>query len=311
MARPLSWLVVLTLVLGVVACGGESNGTGSSTTAKPALRYQFEKGATLRYLNTTENKTEGGMMNFNQHQEQGLLWEVQEVDAEGTATIHITYESVKARMESPQGVMEFDSTKDEGSGGDPFGQTMSAFVGKTVAMKVDPFGKVLEVDGFSAILEPALKDNPMADFVRGTFNDEAMGQMMQNSMALLPDTEPEVGDSWSQAYSAPAGMLGTMSVDVKNSIDSIQEVAGDKLAKILILGTFDMSAIQAPEDTGENPMAAMLSQMKVSDGKVDGEVVFDMSHGRVETQRTTVTMVMEMMGQQMKSTATTTVKRVD
>jgi len=167
------------------------------------------------------------------------------------------------------------------------------------------------VDGFSAILEPALKDNPMADFVRGTFNDEAMGQMMQNSMALLPDTEPEVGDSWSQAYSAPAGMLGTMSVDVKNSIDSIQEVAGDKLAKILILGTFDMSAIQAPEDTGENPMAAMLSQMKVSDGKVDGEVVFDMSHGRVETQRTTVTMVMEMMGQQMKSTATTTVKRVD
>ena len=102
--------------LAIVSCGvaalvGASVLHGQGTT----LRYKWQKGDEVRYRLTQQGTTSmsgvpgAGDMTVEQNFVQVMRMTVQEVAADGSATVRQTFEPVRIEMGMPDGKMVFDS----------------------------------------------------------------------------------------------------------------------------------------------------------------------------------------------------------
>jgi hypothetical protein len=113
-------------------------------------RFQWRTGQTLDYkveqstsvTDTMEDKTgeTGSKLNTLKH------WQVQDVDAQGVATVQLSLLSLRVETKSPNGdLLVFDSSQPEKSTPEMKKQ-MSQYVGVPLALlRVNPLGRVLEV----------------------------------------------------------------------------------------------------------------------------------------------------------------------
>ncbi|MHC4472958.1 MAG: DUF6263 family protein [Planctomycetota bacterium] len=313
-------LLFTALLLLALGCGGDDKGAGSGkggkaakTPSKPSFKYRFDPGTTVRFRTTTEMEM-GGMMAMKQNQVQEQTWTAKEPDEEGNSVLEITYDVVKFHMEHPMmGNVDYDSsTADPNDEPNPLAAGAAAFVGEKVTLTVSPDGEVKSVSGFNAIVEKMIKDNPMGEMMKGMLSDETMKSQMQGFMGKLPNKDMGVGDEWKDEITTQGPMMGTITMNITNKVKSIDEVDGVTIGVIESSAVIDMSSLKLPGgDDPDDPMAAMLSQIKISEGKLTGEMKFDMTNGQIVMNRAVTTMTMEMMGQQSDVKTVMTTERID
>lgn len=252
------------------------------------LSLKFQKGQKFEYVSKTDmSQNISGIvdMKASMSQKQGLSQEVLEVDEKGVAKIQqkVTYSKVK--QDTPDGKQEFDSTKKEDmekAKTDSNLKTYAALIDKPFTFKIDAKGNVLEVEGYSKIMEEAFKDDPMAEMLKDNFSNEQAKKMLQMNYAAFPKDKVSKGQSWTSKSEFPAGTGATMKLELKYTLAGTEDMGKRKCAKIDI------------EMTGLTLEGEMANMMKLSGKKGAGAVYFDLEEHVVVSNTFKMSMTMEM-----------------
>lgn len=308
-------LLTVALLVFALGCGGKDapgdakggDAKKAEAPAKPSFRYQFKPGQTLRYRTTTDTKMQMMGMPIEAGQVQEQTWKVLEVDDEGNAKIEVTFDAVKFDLNNPMtGPISYDSTAENAAeqASNPAVAQAAVFLGKKIILKTTPTGRVVETEGFEAIIEEIVKANPMAG---GMVDKDAMKTQAEGFVTRLPEEDLDVGGEWTDEVVTEGGMTGSVTMNLTGKVKSIDEVEGAKIGTLEIAGVIDTSKLKMPEGDPSNPM----SQMKISDGKLTGESKFDMTNGQIVHHRVVTTMTLEMMGQASEMVVTQITERID
>ena len=267
-----------------------------------SLRYQWKKGDTLRYRWTAQtNVTMSGIpglgdMTVTTTLVQVVKMAVDDVAADGTATLRATFESAKMEMGTPMGSLKYDSAAPAAPTGDPMTDTlataMKALIGASVTLTVTPTGQVPKLQGMeelAAKLKQAIgPDAALAGF-DAIFSNEAMIASFGQNFAAVPDKPVKAGDAWKSELKLTnpmAPMVSSMTYTLK----AIENTGGAQIARI------STTSVIKPAGPGKPNAAMPTMKIDVGTGNGDGEVIFDARLGRLRkaTFNTTTPMVMSM-----------------
>jgi hypothetical protein len=232
-------------------------------------------------------------------------------------------ESVTMTTTSPIASISFDSASATPSG-NPMSQgvanIMSAMIGEPFTVVMSATGAVQKVEGFSRIFEKMLKFVPQGpggpatmNAVKQSFSDEAVLNMMAQGFAQLPSRPVKVGESWNGQITTHNPVIGGLIIKSVSTLKAVDGSPADQVANIALKLTLEQDA-SAP--AAANPMGLSI---QIGEGAGEGEIVFDVTRGRLLRSTTRMTMLMTMSGQgpdgapmNMKSTtkSTTTLELV-
>lgn len=173
------------------------------------LKFRFEEGKSYKLQVTMEMEIvqwiEGEEQETTQTIGIGETLHVKEVDADGTATIELTFGPMSIKMKGPMGTIEYNSEDPPDEVALP-AKAFAAMLGQGFTLKMTPTGRVTDIQGvdkmFEAIFEAIdIPEGPMMDSVveglKQQFGDEALKEMMEKMTAVFPDKPVAIGDSWS------------------------------------------------------------------------------------------------------------------
>jgi hypothetical protein len=290
----------------------------TKSDGKIDLRPKFELGDVVRYsMRQTSDQVipnQADPKDPNKtHQERtvGLKMSTKAVDKEtGEATVEIVYETVKAKIDGPLGVVDFDSTKPPAKGtpakksDDPLDalndaalESFKKTVGTTMTMKVAKDGRIVSITGGESLAP---------DIVPGV--TQSWGDAMKNLGGLFGpintkssagfDGTAKVGDRWTHTDGVTLGPLGGLDLLTTYELRSAQ----NNVAKVFFTGHAEKKS------SGDQGLVA------VDDCKYSGQYAWDTRRGQLASceMEQSVTMSGSLTGGK-PSTATTTLKleRVD
>jgi hypothetical protein len=191
----------------------------AGTGRKVLLRLRFRKGKVYKLAMVTDQKITQTVMGRNQVIDQtmgfGFSFNALKVAANGTATVKVTYFSVKYRMRGPMGMSVFYDSSKPSSGSLPvMARPYAALKGQSFTMEVTRKGKVLAVTGVDAIIThmvsklgipPGPKRAQVEATIRRQFGDQTVREMMENMMAIYPENKVGVGAVWSKTLVLKTG----------------------------------------------------------------------------------------------------------
>jgi len=216
-------LLVAALVVAVLVLGGAAIVVldGDEAQAGP-LALSFTPGDTQRYrIEQTMDITLGGDLAvgvtgpMSIETSQTVAWQVENVDADGVATIRVTTEDTSGTVNG----LPIPS----------MGTTPA------IELRISPSGEVLSIGG------PALGGGSV-DLSGGPFGQFfQMPGANQFTPLLPPDADAQVGDSWDVSFSQdiPYGD-GSVDVDATSTYDRDEAVAGTQTAVIVTDATIGM-----------------------------------------------------------------------
>jgi hypothetical protein len=292
-------VVMLACLAAVFAAASSAYGQDAT------LRYRWAKGDDIRYrvsqLGSTTISGLPGMddMTVNQSNIQVVRMTVDDVAADGVVTLHQTFESVRMEMSSPAGKMVFDSTSPD-KPADPvsaaMGATMSAMIGESITIVLAPTGTVTKVEGMSRIFDKVMKSMPqdqvaaqVSGQLKASLGDDAMKAMFAQSFATFPDHPVKPGETWTGQFSINNPMLGATTTTRTSTFQGIDTSNGSPIARIGVL-------LVVKRDPGAAPTSPMGMTVNLGDSKSKGEILFDVTRGRVQksTLETDLNMTMAM-----------------
>lgn len=271
------------------------------------LRHRWTKGDTLRYRTTQDVSTvvsglPGGMPDITMKQTmvQVLTSTIQDVAADGAATMQQVIEAMKVEMDTPMGKSGYDSAS-QASATDPPSALMkdmlSGLLGQAYTVVLSPTGSLQKIEGFSALVEKMFKAVPqdpagvaITNAFKGMFSDESMRNMIGQGFAAMPEQSLKVGDSWNTQTTMKNPMLGGVTTAILCTLKSLEGSGVDQSATIATQLTLkqDPSSPAPP-----NPMGLT---MQMADSTGDGEMLFDVGRGRLIRSTARTTMPMRMSG---------------
>lgn len=285
--------------LALVFCGAAANGFAQDIT----LHYHWTVGDESRTRMTQQTSTTipagqlagagGGSIESTMTQVFRTL--VEDVAADGSATLQQTIESVRVEMRLPSGTIQFDSDTPGGDAStNPMTQAMSAayraMIGQPIRMVVAPTGAIQKVEGFSRLLERVLNAQPMnrvapdmLDGFRNVFQDDATRDMLGWAVAPFPDRPLHPGDTWQDRRTATIPIVGTSTASREWTLRDVARSDGGSTARITATTTLEPDASPPPPALGPMPL-----QVGASSGAI--ELLFNVSRGRVERATTTLVM---------------------
>lgn len=236
--KPTLYLLLAALLFAPAAFAQK----GKSKT-KPAaaieLKLQLKPGKTYRmWMSTDQDITQdisGQKIVVKQMMGMGYRYEVQSVDAAGTATINMTYDSVVIRSVTPMGETGFNSANPDTGESAPGTEAYKAMLGAQFTMKLTKAGKVESITGVDELMakivngmgtqEPAQKA-AIEQSLKKMISNEAMAETIERSMNIYPATPVKVGDSWKQTMEVAIGMPMTVSTTytLKNITNGVAEL---------------------------------------------------------------------------------------
>jgi hypothetical protein len=270
------------------------------TAQDTTLRYRFTKGEVLRYRSVTQTDMvmSGlpgmGDMNIATTMTNVMKTVTDSVAADGTATVKVTYESMKMAMSIPMmGDVTYDTAAPPPDGNpitDAF-KPLSALVGQEFTMVMSALGKIQKVDGLKPILDKVKAQAesvpggaagmPGGNNLQAFLSEDAQVQMLQQGSAPFPDKPVKAGDTWENSYKSPNPM-GNQLIAYKYTL---KDVAGGT-ARIALAGTVKPDGPAAPM----GPMTVTMG-----DGTAQGETMFDTKLGRARKTVVTVSMPLSMV----------------
>ncbi|MFT3683381.1 MAG: DUF6263 family protein [Phycisphaerales bacterium] len=257
----------------------------AKSDGKVDLRPKFELGDVVRYtLRQTSDQVVPNQADPKDpnktHQERtiGLKMSTKAVDKEtGEATVEIVYETVKAKIDGPLGLVEFDSTKPPAKGtptkksDDPLDaindavlESFKKMVGTTMTMKVAKDGRIISITGGESLAP---------DIIPGL--TQAWGDSMKQLGGLFGpinskssagfDGTARVGERWTHTDGVTLGPLGGLDILTNYELRSAQ----GSVAKVYFTG------LAQKKSAGEG------SPIAVDDAKHNGQYAWDTRRGQL------------------------------
>lgn len=218
MLRKKSLLTVWAAILAVGVGGSSAQSAGE----KIKLRLRLKKGESYKLRMTTDQKIsqtiQGKQVDMSQTMGIGFTYHVREVDADGTAAVKLTYDSVLFKQDGPLGKIEYDSSNPPETV-HPMAKGFAALTGQSFSMRLSPQGQIKSVEGVDAMFTRVMQNIDVPDArVKATlekklkqqFGDDALKEMMENTMAIYPDKPVAIGDSWSKKVVVTKGFAITL-----------------------------------------------------------------------------------------------------
>jgi hypothetical protein len=271
------------------------------------IRYRWTKGDTARYQivqqnNSTISGLPGGMgdIAIEQTSAQVMRSVVEDVAADGTATLRETLESMRMEMNSAMFSMKYDSAN-PAAATDPMSSMVKDMIAPIIGAQFTvvraPSGDVTKFEGMSALADKMFKANPpdpstagLIDGLKASLSDEGMRSLFGQIFAQFPNRALKVGDTWDVKVTTPNPMLGGIITTVSSTLKAIESEGGAQIARVATTVTVDqdMSKPAAP-----NPMGF---SVKMTKGNGEGEQVFDMTSGKLRRSILRTTSPMSMAG---------------
>lgn len=275
---------MLAIAVALVADG--SSALGQDAT----LRYKWVKGDQVRYRTTQRSSTTMsgvpglGELTIDQTLVQVVRMAVEDVAADGGITLRQTFESVRLEQSSPTGTIVFDSTvastpADQGAA--VMATMMSAMIGESVTIEIAPSGRVNTVQGMSRILEKAMKTLPASpattlafNQIKGSMSDDVVRGLVEQGFATFSDRQVKAGDTWTSQSELINPILGKVTAARTFTLTSLDSRDGTSVARLAVT-----IAIKQVEPSTAGPLGI---GAKVGDSESAGEIVFDITKGRVQ-----------------------------
>jgi hypothetical protein len=248
------------------------------------LRWKLTPGETLRFVTQMKMvaKVGNGPAPFTttSNQTVEMSWVVMSLDADGVASVTQTFDRLRLKMTSPQGVMvDFDSATNGETAGIskalvPF---LESIVNKPISVKIDPRGEVSDVQVPQSMLDGMKKVPGMGSF----FSGETLGKL--SGLGTLPEEAISKNDVWTTEAGVDVPLFGKMKTQSKFRYLGSEIRDGRRLEKIGY--TQQMVVTPATEQSGNT--------MKVTDQSVSGTTYFDNVAGRVAESDVTSKMKIE------------------
>ncbi len=272
------------------------------------LAYRWTSGETTRYRiiqQTTSTITglPGGMPDVTVEQLASQVFKttVDSVAADGATKLQQAIESMHMEFDTPMGKFGFDSANPGAGSGHPVEATLkdifSSLIGATFTLTLTPSGTIQSVEGASAVLEKLSSkvandpmSAPMLESLRAGFSDEAIKAMFSQGFAEFPPRAVKQGETWERTMSIPNPMLGALTNTTTSTLTGVEGAPGAQVAKIATTVALKQDSATT---TAVGPMG-MTAALKDASG--DGEMLFDVSKGRLQRGTTRVTLPMTMSG---------------
>ena len=269
------------------------------------LRYHWTKGDALTYkmLILTTSQVSGmqgrGDVKLQQTMTQMLKIAVDDVAADGTATLKQTFDSVRMEMDGPMGKFVYD-TASPSTSANPMAQSMGkvlgAMVGETITVVQAPDGTVRRVEGASRIMDKIVKTLPsdpsasaLAQALKTSLSDDALKATLEQSFTKLPPGSVKPGDRWNGGMSMGNEMVGKISGAVDFTLKALEGSGDAALARIGVAVTMKQESAPA---SGPGGMV-----MKLQDARGEGEMLFEIARGRIRKSTMKSTMPSTISGQ--------------
>lgn len=233
-------LIVLTIVIAFPL--------SSNASKEVTLRFNLEKGSSVKYRTTIIQTTTQSMGGMQQEVKQNQIFEytivAKDKDKQGNIDAQITYNRVAIDMSTAGMSFSFDSNDKESAATNPQFMGFAALIDKNINVKFSPRGDVLEVSGIDTMLESMISELSGGDEgmkvqlkqgLKDSFNEESMKQMFGGAYMQFPEGSVRVGSSWVENqsvvnqftlnvinnYSVKAIESNVVSLDVTSTIATV------------------------------------------------------------------------------------------
>lgn len=261
------------------------------------LRWKYQAGEELLYrITVRQEATMAAQGSQTGSQIQTMRWTVDEVAANGDATVTVTTERMQINQVGPTGSIDYDSETmaDSTSAQNAM---FGAIVDQSYTLVIAPDGTVKEVRGLEGMIDemvagfsPDMASTARQQFSQ-MFNEESIKDMMQQSIQSFPTEPVGPSDTWETSYSMPVPMLGEITTTASFTLDDVVARDGRQIAIISSTGTVSFG-------DAEGQLAGMV---EMDDATVDSTMEFDVERGHVlsGTTETSMTMNLSAGGQPM------------
>ena len=218
-------LATLTLLLSVTLAARADD--------KLDLRMHWSKGDTHQMSVSLDQTVEQmpGTTRQQTSQTVGVSYsfKVEDVDAQGNATISVRYDSVSFHAKTPSGVVDYDPTKPAAGPMPVMVTALAALVGQSYSVTVGPHGKVTQIGGLQKMLDNVLAHLNVSEGVlrlaiertiRQQLSEANLKQSLRDVFAPFPDHPIAVGESWTRA--TPISMGFPMNLNTTYTLQSVE-----------------------------------------------------------------------------------------
>jgi hypothetical protein len=274
---------VVALVLAMFTCLAAAR---DSAAAEKLLRWKFEPGQKLRVVCTQESRLETSVNNvpLDMQIDMGLemLWSVDSVDADGTATITQSFTRLTSKMQTEGAEpIEYDSAAPDEPEGDAarIAKAVKPLLGAKFVVKMNDRGGIVEV-ALPEELVQALQEAGIAP--GGGKGKEVLEGVFRQTLPLLPDAAVGEGKTWDDQREAKVPG-GTLVVQSRYTYEGEENREGATVAKIACKSRLEFN--RSKEEV-EFPLV-------LKDHEQTGTLYFDVQAGRLVSAETTQKMTTE------------------
>ena len=191
---------MLALLLVILFTGCSQQGSqAAGSDEKVTLQLNPEAGQTFKLVQKMDQDISTKIMGMSQDMKQEMEFFLKYdvvAPSEESVEMKITYARIKYKIESAMfGVMtDYDSDDPDGGGGNPMSKVMtesfSGLIGKSITAVMDRKGKITEIKGLDDLYDDIDGELPP------NLNAEGLEKTMQGMIAIFPDVQVGVGDTW-------------------------------------------------------------------------------------------------------------------
>jgi Family of unknown function (DUF6263) len=276
--------------------------------AQVTLRYKWNKGDVLDYRVTLHTTSEvSGVPGRDDAKTEQMITQqitlsVDGVTPSGVATVHETVTAIRSELTSPNGLSVVDTATPSQTSQDPIAQSMAkmlaAVIGQPILIVFSPDGSVRSIEGGSRLLERVVaaagadRDAAMASqALTAIYSDEALRSMLEQSFPRLPPQPLKPGDTWTGQLALGNQAVGRIAADLTFTLKTVDGAANAQRATI-------GAAMKLTQALKPPAGGATRVSLALGDSHGDGQLVFDVSRGRIisNSMRTEMPSTVSMIG---------------
>jgi hypothetical protein len=279
-----------------------------SAVQQVELRYKWTKGDALDYRVTlhTTSDVSGVPGRDDARTEQTITQRitltVDGVAPNGVASVHEAVTSIRSELTAPNGKVVVDTAAPSDTSKDPIAEAMekmlTAVIGQSINIVFAPDGTVRSIEGGSRLLERVVvaagadRDAAKASqALTSLYSDEALRSMLEQSFPKLPAQPLKPGDTWTGQLALGNQAVGRIAAALTFTLKSVDGAADTQRATV----TAAMKLTQAVKPPAGGATRVTLT---LGDSHGEGDVVFDVAHGRIvsNTMQTEMPSTVSMIG---------------
>ncbi len=139
----------------------------------------------------------------------GYTFNVKKIEADGTAFIDVTFNSILLNQDGTTGKIQYDSSNPPNDI-PPAAATYAALLGQSFSIIISPEGSIKNIQGMEKITKSIMKklDLPESreESLNDKFGDKALKENMENLLGIYPDRPVRIGNSWTKRTTIAKGL---------------------------------------------------------------------------------------------------------